>query len=375
MPRMPYRAIDSTGQPIEDVVDADTAQDALSALRERGLTQIELQQDAATTVMPDGEAFRGTDPAEITRIERAMQRDAGLWAVWRQVLRGARWWLGFALLLLGYGLFASNGFLTILGAAMLVLPFMLSGLSYRHAARYEAFLRAFAFGRREEMQRLSALLVQAIKDPGMRFDLAMRRAEFIAREQGIASALAQVEPFRQAMEQRSPALFPARVATLHLAAGDPSGFVRQMREAWELSGQEAGRAMDAALAEARCGDAARAHELLGSIDETELAPMSRIFRDWIVGLLSERDNADGRAALSRAVEGFTAHARMPAVWSALAACTCDYALALARHGDLAHGDALTRAVWPVAGVHLDAATRTRIEHTFFAGNAPAIPER
>lgn len=313
---------------------------------------------------------------DVARIRAATQRSGfGLWQVWRQVLHGARWWLALALLMAAYGLWTRSGFLAILGIAMLGLPFVLSGLSYRHAARYEAFLRAAAFGRREEMARLAQLLGRAVADPAMRFDLAMREAEFTAREQGIEAARAQVEPFREALDQRVPGLFPARAALLHLAAGDAAGFVRGMREAWEASGHDASRALDAALAEARCGDADKARELFAGIDATCLPAMTASFHAWVQALLAEHAGEDGREAFARALAGFSEHARLSAVWPALATCTCDYALALARHGETADGRALVEAVWPVARIHLDAATKNTIEHTFFAGNRPAAPER
>lgn len=320
--------------------------------------------------MPNSFAAR-----DVARIQTALLRSGfGLWQVWRQVLRGARWWLALALLMAAYGLWVRSGFLAILGIAMLGLPFLLSGLSYRHAARYEAFLRAAAFGQRMEMERLAQLLVRAVADPGMRFDLAMRQAEFVAREQGIDAALAQVEPLRDTVDQRAPGLFPARTALLHLAAGDAPGFVRGMHEAWEASGHDPSRALDAALAEARCGDVDKARELLVDIDAAALPVMATSFHAWVQALLAEHAGEDGREAFSRALTGFSEHARMSAVWSALAACTCDYALALARHGDMSDGRALVEAVWPVARIHLDAATKHTIEHTFFAGSVPAASE-
>lgn len=313
---------------------------------------------------------------DVARIQAALRRSGvGLWQVWRQVLRGARWWLALAALMAAYGLWVRSGFLAILGIAMLGLPFVLSGLSYRHAARYEAYLRAAAFGRRGEMARLAQLLGRAVADPGMRFDLAMREAEYAAREQGIEAALAQVEPLRETVDQRAPGLFPARAALLHLAAGDASGFVQGMREAWEASGRDASRALDAALAEARCGDADKARELMAGIDAASLPVMAASFHAWVQALLADHAGEDGRESFSRALSGFSEHARLSAVWSALATCTCDYALALARHGESADGRALVEAVWPVARIHLDAATKHTIEHTFFAGNAPAAPER
>lgn len=378
MPRILYRAIDPAGRPVEDFVDAASAHDAVALLRERGFEQIRLLEEAAAADAGDRDdaGRKGMAARDVARIRAAAQRPGfGLWTVWRQVLHGARWWLALALLMAAYGLWARSGFLSILGIAMLGLPFVLSGLSYRHAARYEAYLRAAAFGRREEMARLAQLLGRAVADPAIRFDLSMREAEFVAREQGIEAALARVEPLREAMDRRVPGLFPARAALLHLAAGDAPGFVRGMREAWEASGRDASRALDAALAEARCGDADKARELVEGVDVASLPAMAASFHAWVQALLRERAGEDGREAFSRALAGFSEHARLSAVWSALATCTCDYALALARHGEVAHGRALAEAVWPVARIHLDAATRNTIEHTFFAGSAPAAPER
>lgn len=377
MPRIPYRALDPAGKPFEDFVDAASTDEALTLLRGRGLEQIQWLGEARGVDVPEADAgaLKATVAREAARLRAAMHRPGfGVWHVWRQVLRGARWWLALAVLMAAYGLWVRSGFLAILGVAMLGLPFVLSGLSYRHAARYEAFLRAAAFGRREEMARLAQLLGRAVADPGMRFDLAMRQAEFVAREQGIQAALAQVEPLRETVDQRAPGLFSARAALLHLASGDRSGFVHGMREAWEASGREASRALDAALAEARCGDADTAREMMADVDVAGLPVMAASFHAWVQALLQEHAGEDGRPAFSRALSGFSEHAHLSAVWSALATCTCDYALALARHGAVTEGRALVEAVWPIARIHLDAATRTNIEHTFFAGNTSAARE-
>lgn len=377
MPRIRYRASDPAGKPVEDFVDAASADEALVLLRGRGLEQIRLPGE---TLAADGrEEDVGTPDASVARLVARLRaamhrRGFGLWNVWRQVLRGARWWLALAVLMAAYGLWVRSGFLSILGIAMLGLPFVLSGLSYRHAARYEAFLRAAAFGQREEMARLAQLLGRALADPGMRFDLAMREAEFVAREQGIEAALAQVEPLREAIGQRAPGLFAARAALLHLAAGDSAGFVHGMREAWEASGRDASRALDAALAEARCGDVAKARELIADVDADSLTVMAESFHAWVQALLQEHAGEDGRPAFSRALAGFSEHAHLSAVWSALATCACDYALALARHGAAVEGRALVETVWPIACIHLDAATRTNIEHIFLADKASATLE-
>ncbi|MCX7563940.1 hypothetical protein OS176_10435 [Xanthomonadaceae bacterium XH05] len=380
MPRILYRAIDPAGLPVEDVVDAVSAREAVAMLGERGFICVQLLGAPLDAGLRDGATpvLEGRAADDVARLQAAVRRPGyGLWSVWRQVLRGARWWLALAALMAAYGLWVRSGFLAILGIAMLGLPFVLSGLSYRHAARYEAYLRAAAFGRREEMARLAQLLGRAVADPAMRFDLAMREAEFVAREQGIEAAMAQVEPLREALDldQRASGLFSARAALLHLAAGDAAGFVQGMRDAWEESGRDSSRALDAALAEARCGNPDNARALLADIDAASLPVMAASFHAWTRALLQEQAGEDGREAFSRALGGFSEHARLSAVWSALATCTCDYALALARHGQPSQGRALVDTVWPVARVHLDGPTRHLIQHTFFAGQAPAASER
>lgn len=376
MSMLPYRAVDANGRRVEDVVEAGSARAALEKLQRAGLSRIELLEANFESAPKDtGASGEGPLSLDMTRLGAALSRTGpGLAAVWRQVLRRARWWLALGALLIASGLWKGNGFFSLFGILMCVLPFALSGLSWRHAARYDRFLRAYAYGERAEMQRLSGLLRGAMKDPPMRFDLAAREAEFIAREQGLDVALAQVEPYREPLQTRAPGVFAARTAFLYLAVNDRPGFVQWMRVAWQDSGKDDSRALDAALAEARCGDPQKARAMLDAIDPAELEPIARILVHWVQGVLARHEDNDGRDALSQALAGFSDHARLPAVWSSLAACTCDYALELARHGQIGTAQGLVDMIWPIAAHHLDAATRQTIESTFPAGMEPATPE-
>lgn len=375
MPRLPYRATAADGRVVEDFVDAVSAREAVEQLQARGLSQVQLLEEPALAEQHDQAAADTVPLPDIARLHAAMTRPgSGLLTVWKQVLRGARWWLAFGLLLVLFGLFKANGFFTLLGAAMLVLPFALSGLSWRHVARYEAFLRASAHGRRAEMQRLASLLRGAVKDAGLQFDLAVHEAGFVAREQGLDAALAMVEPHRDAVAQRAPEMFNARVALLHLAADDAEGFVRLMQQACEDSGRDPSRALDAALAHARCGDPAQARALLDGVDTRLLPALAESFHAWTCGVLARHEDGDGREAFSRALAGFSEHARLPAVWSAVATCGCDAALELARHGQHAAAHELLATVWPVARIHLDTATRQALASTFPDGPEPSVSD-
>ena len=376
MSMLSYRAVDANGRRVEDVIEAASTHAAIEKLQRAGLSRVELFEVPLKLAPQElGSQVDAPLSLDMVRLSAALARTGpGLAVVWRQVLRRARWWLVLGALLIALGLWQSNGFFSLSGVLMCVLPFALSGLSWRHASRYDRFLRAYAYGNREQMQRLSGVLRGAMKDLAMRFDLAVREAEFIAREQGLDVALAQVEPYREPLQARAPGVFAARTAFLHLAADDRSGFVRRMHEAWQCSGENPSRALDAALAEARCGDPEKARAMLDAIDSTKLEPIARILEHWLEGVLARHEGKDGREALSRALAGFSDHARLPAVWSSLAACTCDFALELARHGQPSTAQGLVNMIWPIATHHLDAATRAAIESTFPASMVRATPE-
>lgn len=375
MARLHYRATAADGRVVEGSVDAASTQQALGQLQADGLSDVEWLE-APEQAAVQHEAVEDTVSApDIARLHAAMTRPgSGLLAVWAQVLRGARWWLAFALLLVLFGLFKANGFFTLLGAAMLVLPFALSGLSWRHVARYEAFLRASAHGQRAEMQRLASLLRGAVKDAGLQFDLAVHEAGFVAREHGLDAAMALVEPHREAVSQRAPEMFNARAALLHLAADDAEGFVQRMQQAWQDSSNDPSRALDAALAQARCGDPVQARALLESVEPDSLPPLAASIHAWTCGVLARHEGGDGREAFVRALAGFSEHARLPAVWSALATCGCDAALELARHGQQRIARELLATVWPVARIHLDTATRQALASTFPDGPEPSVSD-
>lgn len=370
MPRMLYRGIDADGNPVQDFIEAENARAALALLRERGLSEVELLDDAFSAALR--EWAPQVDPHEVARIEAAMRKgDAGLWQVWGQVARGARWWLMGTLALAALGLWRGSGALTIIGLGLAGLPFAMSALAYRSIVRYQAFLRACAWGRREEAQRLGAQLASRVKELGMRFDIQVRLAEFLAAEGRLNEALAMVEPFRKALEARGTGLFEARVAILPYKADDAALTLELLNKALACSDGDVGRMLDVALLEARIGDPARARRMFDGIVHEELpADWGRMFHTWCEGLLLEREGADGRARLADAVRQFTAHVRLPAFWASLAVATCDYALALARHGEAARGLELIQTVWPLARLHLNRRERQAIEHFSSNGTLP-----
>jgi hypothetical protein len=141
-----------------------------------------------------------------------------------------------------------------------------------------------------------------------------------------------------------------------MAAGDAEGFVRLMGQAYERSGHDPSRGLDYVLAQARFGDADQAQALLDGIDTSLLPPVAKGFLHWAHGLLlARRGDAQAVQPLGQAVAELLQMANQPAIWSVLAICSADHALALARNGDQERARQQVAKVWPVLRAHANPA--------------------
>lgn len=355
MAHLLYSAKDGEGRPVEGFVEAATTADARRELQARGLGGIVLHQEA--TMGTDAGDLAGLDPAqarELARIRIASMQRPGVLPLLGEVARNNRGWIAFDAALFAWGAYVGSRWLLASSAALLVLPFAIALWQYRHGGRYLALIKSFSVGEWDRVRELAAKLrTVSASRPTMDFDLDVRLACIAARHDGLAPAVAALAPW-QAKLAGSPGMYEGRIASVHAAAGDRDGYVRLMQASYEYAPSEPSRVLDLALAHARFGSAERAGELMQGLDASLLPPHGRGFVHWVDGLVRLRTGgAGGLEELGRGVAEFLKLSGQPAVWTSLAFCACDHAVALALAGHREAARAELAQVWPMVRAHAD----------------------
>lgn len=359
-----YSARDRHGKPVEGFVEAASAHAAREQLAGGGMTEIVLHQDPALGGT-DARYLEGLNPRqqrELARVSLSAMRSPGLLGTLRDVAYVNRWWLLIDLAVLAWGIVSGSRWLVLTGAVLLAWPFAVALWTWRHSGRYNALLRAFAVGDWPRVRALAnRLRVMSGKVENLGFDLDLRVATIAARDGRLHEALTMVERWREPLAG-NPGLFEQRVAPLYYAGGNRQGYLRGMAEAHAAAPGEASRAMDLALAHARFGAAAEARRLLDAIDLSLLPSFGQGFVLWTEGLVRLRQQQPGALEkLSEAVAAFLALAANPVVWTALAFCTCDHAVALALAGRKGQARRELADVWPILQAHGDRALLRMLE--------------
>lgn len=364
MAQVLYSAKDRQGKAVDGFVEAVSARAAREQLENAGLTQIVLHQDPALGGT-DARQLEGLNPAQLrdlARISIAAMRRPGLVSLLRDVAWLNRWWLAVDLGLIAWGIVGDTLWPLLTGAILFLWPFVAAIWNYRHSGRYNALLRAFAVGEWAQVRELARKL-RPFSDrvENLGFDLDLRVAWIAARNGRLHEALVAVENWRDQLAVQ-PGLFEQRVAPLFYAAGDRQGFLRGMTEAHAAAPDEPSRTVDLALAHARFGDPAQARRLLDRVDLKLLPSFGTGFVAWTEGLILLRQQEPGALdRLTEAVSAFLALSANPAVWTALAFCTCDHAVALSLAGRKDRARAELARVWPILQAHGDRALLRMLE--------------
>lgn len=364
MGQLLYTAKDSRGEPVEGFVEAASVRAAREQLASSGMRDIVLHQDPALGAT-DARHLAGLNERQLralARLNLAAMRTPGLPGTLREAAVLYRWWLLIAAIVVVVGIVFARRWAVWLGALALAWPFAQTVWMYRHSGRYNALLRAFAVG---DWPRVRALAYKlrpfAPKVEHLGFDLDLRVAWIAARDGRLQEALEMVERWREKLAKH-PGLFEQRIAPLHYAAGSRKGLLRVTAEAHALAPDEPSRAMDLALAQARFGDAAQARQLLDAIDLALLPSFGHGFHAWADGMVRLRQQQPGALEkLSEAVAAFLALSANPAVWPALAFCTCDHAIALSLSGRKPQAQREIADVWPILQAHGDTALLRMLE--------------
>ncbi|HEY2928935.1 hypothetical protein [Piscinibacter sp.] len=355
MAKLLYSARTADGQSTSGFVQAASARDARDQLVRAGLTDVVLHQEPAIGM--EESQLAGLSPAatrQLAQFRLRLMRNPGLATVLQEVARRCTLWLVVDGVMLAWGLWSDRWLLVGAAVALLAFPFLATVWGFRHADRYQQLLKAYSLGRWAQVEALIDKLGSARKRSlQLDFDLDVRRACIRARQGQLAEALGGLESWRSRLaEQRG--LYEGRVAAVCASAEDRPGFLRLMGEAHAASGGEPARALDCALAQARFGDVQQAEDMLASVDTALLPPHAKGFVLWTRGVLALRKGeSESEPLLAQATAEFLARGDQPAVWTSLAFCACDHAIALHRLGRRDQARLTLNSVLPILRAHAD----------------------
>lgn len=349
MAKLLYSATTADGHPTEGVVNAPSAVSAREQLEQQGLRQVVLREAPAAGAAPAPGPPERHDLAHFTR---ALQQAPTLQAVLLEQAQRSRFWLLADAGLVGYGVLRGDATWVAAGLLAAVAPLALAAWNFRHAGRYQRLLRQFALGHWDGVRVLAKeLRPLSASRPELDFDLDLRLACIYARDHALPEALNRLEPWRRRLATQ-PGAFEARVALVHLMAGDGTGHVRLLARAHELNASDPARQTEHALAQARFGSTERAESLLAGLAPQALPMPVRAQLLWAHGLVQlRRGAASAEGALGQAVDAWLSLVQQPALWPALALCACDQAVAMHAAGQHEAARARIAEVWPVLEVH------------------------
>ena len=230
---------------------------------------------------------------------------------------------------------------------------LVSAWSYRAVSRFDDMLIAFAEGDWCRTRKLIASL--RAHDPGdaWQFELEIRDAIANAENTPLESTIAGLEGWIEKLEGISPGLYALRVASVYAHYGRHDCVLELMREAYRKSPRSPVMTLDLAQAEIRFGDAARAEQLVASLDTGTMPTNAAPFLDWVQALIRKgRGDADAGDDFRRAIAGMIDLGAGASYLQSLAVCVADYALYCMENGSMSDKvDEMLVTVWPAIRAH------------------------
>lgn len=358
-----YEGRDAQGKMQRGAIEAGSEREALLKLRQSGFAEPRLLSSENTAFLRnDLNQLSGAELQRHARAEIAFGKTrtlAGeiLLSLWR-VTRINAGYLLMAVAYLGWALHLRSP--VRLGIALVVLcyPYAMLFWNRRHLDHYRELQRAMALGQWAEARRQLALMrTKRNMNELTAYDLDVREVQINVREgMPVEQALRQLERWRE-RKKDSKGSFHSTLVRVYLAARDYPAYLGAARAYYAAQPEADGRKVELVLAETRFGDPVRARQLLDSIDRAQLVPVAQRFYDWASGLLalSEGNTAAALPFLEKTVDHYRESSRKaPVGLSMLAISTAAYAVALARSGRKAEGQALLKdvdqplrlSIWP-----------------------------
>jgi len=347
--RFLYQATNQAGQRITAEMDAGSAPDAMRQIQALGLTDVELfdTEDTARNRYARRDGDAAIPQAQRLGIDiQSRKRYSPVDLVIAQ-LKATRWLFFADAAALAFGLWTGNRLMVVL--ALLFALSTLAFMAYKQIPAYlfQVVLRADAYGDHQRLKTAAERLAKLHqKSPFVLFDLELRVARAQARSSGGDAGEETLQHWRQRLDA---SMYEARVASLYFFAGDYPKALAKTQLALELSGFEATKRLDYALMLARVGDLDLAQQQLDQVDTTSMPKNGAAFYDWVCGIIALRRDDPQEAAkkLTAANRFFIDNATNVAIWTALAVCSGNLALAMARLGRAEEARSLLVPVLPI----------------------------
>ena len=366
MKKILYTATDQAGREVNGYVQAASVSAAIAQLNEDGFTDVTLHDDPIMAIEDKG--LEGLSPSELRRraaFEIKARQGVSLGACLLESIRN-NWALVLTgVILLYWGWAEASWTLSMLGTAIALFAPAFTLWKLRDVRRYEAIHFAFAVGDWGKAKRNIELLRASTKNRDIEFDLDVREACVLAKEEHLDQGLKLVEPRKVEMDATNPGAFEGRVASIHYAAGDEQSYLSLMQDAYFKSSCNPMICIDLALAEARFGDPEKVSLLLDRLNKQEITPLAGPFIDWARGVASCRLGEDQSLVyLNKALSGMAENSANPAALITTALCAGYYAAALINVGRKEEAELLLQEYRQILEVHADARLLKEISFAF-----------
>ena len=366
MKKILYTATDQAGREVNGYVQAASVSAAIAQLNEDGFTDVTLHDDPIMAIEDKG--LEGLSPSELRRraaFEIKARQGVSLGSCLLESIRN-NWALVLTgVILLYWGCAEASWTLSMLGTAIALFAPAFTLWKLRDVRRYEAIHFAFAVGDWGKAKRNIELLRASTKNRDIEFDLDVREACVLAKEEHLDQGLKLVEPRKVEMDATNPGAFEGRVASIHYAAGDEQSYLSLMQDSYFKSSCNPMICIDLALAEARFGDPEKVSLLLDRLNKQEITPLAGPFIDWARGVASCRLGEDQSLVyLNKALSGMAENSANPAALITTALCAGYYAAAMINVGRKEEAELLLQEYRQILEVHADARLLKEISFAF-----------
>lgn len=342
------------GRTVTEIVDADSADEAVRLFADDGRTEIILHtDDNAARFQTPSKLCKTFTPREYLGYRTRGRVGCALFLIrklyvrtwWADVLclalLAARWWLG-----------GEWGYFDLMAVALLFFPIPMAVFAEltSQAAPYRRALRAVLHGRWEDVARH----MRRVRMPLPPFERPFREAQALA---GLGRLDEALDHFRPVADDPAvpPDMYWTYKAMLYQTAREREKALECVHRAAELAPHNPVALIDYALGLLNVrNDVAKARELLKRAREHALSDVSTPLCEFAEGVLAVKDRRPAEAVplLESAAAGIRPFAGPnPAVWVVVAKIEANLALAHAANGDHDAARRAYRRAEPILAAH------------------------
>lgn len=361
-----YSALDCDGVARHGFIHAESNKQALNFLQDSGFTKIQLYDDANTSFeMKDLERFDSESQEILAKHLIRRRSKSGLLSFIAMSVDLSKALTTVIVICFLLGVFYTSWLIFV---SMILLIANLIYAIYKHKAPnlYDDFFRHMAWGNWDKCGGiLNALEPHMQSSDSMRADLGYRRSQLLAATGQLEKALEFFAEDKDLYTDKQY-VFLSQSAVLRFIAGDFSGYLSTMRQAYSCAPEEGLITIDFARAEARYGNPDKAVLALENLDHSELIPESKAFVDWVEGLISaKKEEQDTDQCFIEALTGMAEIKGNPIIWISIALCAADFGIFIKKESQFfGIAKELIMEHWEVIKVHVSEDDENLLENKF-----------